>query len=132
MSSCKYIRKKKTRVCVGSLQDLISIQSRNIETPLFNTVDFDENFDPIEINPEVYAMFESVNGVTYFDGVSTEIAVTDYIYIMYNEDVTSENWILFDNKRFDILDVVDFERRKDFMKLVCVDKGLVSREGSKI
>ena len=133
MSNCVRIRKKKRRVCVGDMKDAITLQSREITAPLFNIVDFDENFQTLDpLVPEVLALIETVNGKVFFDGVNTETPVTHHIYISFQQAVTAEVWILFENRRFDILRVEDFEERHEIMKLVCVERGLATKEASKI
>lgn len=133
MAKCTYIRKKKRRVCAGDMKDPITLNFRDIQAPLFNTVDFDENFQPIDqVNPQRLSLVETVDGVTYFDGKNTEINVTHNIYISYDPQVNASVWIEFDGRRIDILKVEDYDERKEFMKLTCNDEGLVSREASKI
>lgn len=132
MSRCQAIRKKNREVCVGNMRDVIILQNRNITPPLFNTVDLDEDFQPIDPGtPERFAMIETVTGKTFFDGVGTETPITHIIYIRYDQLVTAETWIEFEDRRFDILAVEDFEERHTFMKLTCTDRGLLTKEASK-
>ena len=132
MSVCQSIRKKKRKVCVGDMRDVITLNDRNIIPPIFNTVDFNENFEPQDIvNPESLALVETVTGRTYFDGANTETPITHLIYIPYNPLVTSETWITFDGRRIDILRVEDLDERHEFLKLTCNDQGLLSRETTK-
>ena len=132
MPRCESIRKKKHRVCAGDMRDVIILNDRDITPPLFNTVDFDENFEPIDaVQPESLALVETVDGKTFFDGVNTETPITHIIYIPYNETVTAETWIEFESRRIDILRVEDFDERHQFLKLTCVERGLTSREASK-
>ena len=133
MPRCESIRKKKRIVCIGDMRDAITLNDRNITAPLFNTVDFDENFSPLNsIQPEILGLVETVSGKTYFDGVNTETPITHIIYIPYNEAVTSETWITFENRRIDILRVEDLDERHEFLELTCNDQGLVTREATKI
>ena len=133
MPICQSIRKKKRRVCVGDMRDPITLNNRNITAPLFNTVDFDENFEPIDSSqPETLSLIETVDGKTYFDGVNTETPITHIIYIPFNDSVTSETWIEFEGRRIDILRVENFDERNQFLKLTCNERGLTSREATKI
>lgn len=133
MSDCRSIRKKKRKVCVGDMKDPITLQNRDITPPLFNTVDFDEDFQPVDVLvPQVLSLVETVTGVTFFDGVNTETPVTHIIYIPYQEAVTAETWILFESRRIDILHVEDLDVRHEFMKLTCTERGLSNREATKI
>lgn len=133
MARCSSIRKKKRRVCVGDMKDPIILNNRNITPPLFNTVDFDENFTPInQLQPDVLSLVETVTGKTYFDGKNTDVNITHEIYISYDALVNASIWITFEDRRIDILKVEDFEERHEFMKLTCNDEGLTSRQASKI
>lgn len=132
MPACTSIRKKKRRVCVGDMKDVITLNDRNITPPLFNTVDFDESFTPQDsVNPDSLALVETVSGRTYFDGANTETPITHVIYMPYNPIVTAEAWITFDGRRIDILTVEDLDERHEFLKLTCNDQGLTSREATK-
>lgn len=133
MSQCQSIRKRKRNVCVGDMKDVITLQNRNITPPLFNIVDFDEDFQPIDpLNTERFSLIETTTGKTFFDGVNTDTPITHIIYIRFDTTVTSETWIEFESRRFDILKVEDFEERHTYMKLTCVDRGLISKDASKI
>ena len=132
MSACQSIKKRKRRVCLGDLVDPITIQSREIQTALFNTVDFGEAFEPINAPvPQRLSLIETVEGVIYFDGVGVDKNVTHKIYIPYDPLVTAQNWVEFESRRFDILRVEDLDERHEFQKLICTERGLTSAEGSK-
>lgn len=132
MSSCRSIRKKKRKVCVGDMRDPITIQNRNIKAPPFGSVNFRENFqDKNEVTPQTLSLIETVRGKVYFDGVSTETPVSHHVYIMFDPEVTSESWIIFEGRRLDILLVEDLDERHVFQLLTCTDTGLSSKEGSK-
>lgn len=132
MSNCTTIRKRKRRVCLGDLVDVITLHNREIETPAFNTVDFDETFTPINLaQPTRLSMINTVTGKTYFDGVNTEYAVTHEIYIVYDPQVTSATWLEFEGRRIDILNVEDFEERHEFMLLTCNERGRATQEATK-
>ncbi|MCW8929395.1 MAG: phage head closure protein [Gammaproteobacteria bacterium] len=114
------------------MRDVIKLKARSITAPLFNTVDFDEDFEEIPSLPEeVLSLVETVSGVVLFDGVNTETPITHYIYVMYNPLITAEVWIEFENKRIDIVRVEDLDERHEFLKLFCNDQGLISKEASK-
>lgn len=129
MARCTKIRRKKRRACVGDLTDLISIQNRNVTAPDFNSADFNADFSD-EAN--VWAGINTVHGKTFFDGVSTEVNITHEILIHFDETVTSSSWVLFESRRFDILDTEDLDERHEYMILTCAETGKTSREGSKL
>lgn len=125
---CTTIRIKKRKLCAGDLRHRIELSNRKLVAPLFNSVDFQENFKP---NTTVSAAIETVTGKVYFDGASIENPITHIIYIRFDPTVTASTWIIFDERRLDILKVEDLDERKEFLKLTCLDRGLVSREASK-
>lgn len=128
MARCTRIRRKKRRVCIGDLNEEIVLQNRNLTAPAFQAVDFEEEF---EDNGDAYAAIDTVTGKTFFDGVNTDSPVTHEIYIVFDTTVTAQSWVEFDSRRIDILKVENFEERNEFMLLTCVERGLISRAGSR-
>ncbi len=128
MVTCIKIRRRKRTVCIGDMQDEITIQDRDIIPPEFGKTDFDENFSN---DLTVWSAIKTVTGKTFFDGVNTDTPITHEIYIFFDATVTAESWIIFEDRRIDILKVEDFEERHEFMLLTCIDRGLLTREASK-
>ncbi len=129
MPKCSKIRRKKRQVCLGDLDKQIQLQDRDITPPVFGSADFDEKFTNTDL---VWAAIQTVNGKTFFDNVGVETNITHIIYIRYDAAVTSETWVLFDLRRFDILDTENLEERDEFLKLTCVDRGLATLAATKI
>jgi len=121
MAKCQFIKRKHRKVCIGDLNTLIKLQSRDIVAPLFDSVDFDENFQD---TAEVLALIETQTGRTVFDGVDTDINITHKIVIRYDATVTSETWIELAGKRVDIIFVENLESRNEWMLLFCVMRGV--------
>lgn len=128
MPVCKKIRTKNQRVCTGDLKWRVILQNRNIKPPAFGSVDFDETFTTSQT---VWAAIETKTGDTLFDGVDTDNKVTHVFYIRFKATVTSETWISFDGRRFDILNVESLDERKKYLKLTCIDRGLDTEEAAK-
>lgn len=121
MPKCSQVRKKRRNVCIGDMEDEITLEDRDITPPEFGSTDFSETFTT---SSTVWALIETVDGKTFFDGVSTEDNVTHWVYINYDATVTAETWItLSDSRRLDILRVEDLDERNDFMLLHCTDRG---------
>ena len=120
MSKCVSIRKKKRKVCTGDMKDLITLQNRAIQGITTSDVDFTENFTEAAV---VWSMIETVQGVTVFDTSNTEIVITHKFYVRYDPTVTSETWIEFDNRKFDIVTVTNLDERKDYLLLQCRERG---------
>jgi hypothetical protein len=135
MAQCKKIRKPHRKVCVGDMDDVVVFQFRNISAPIFNTVDFTEDFTNMdEESPDSFALITTPNGKTWFDGVATEFKVTHEIYVPFDERITSEIWLTIEGEsedhRVDILSVNDLENRHEIMLLTCNDQGLVNRDAT--
>ena len=128
MPRCQFIRRKNRKVCLGDLDNAITLENRAIQAPDFDTVDFDEEFTAP--NPPISAMIQTVSGKTFFDGVSTEIDITHWIYINFDATVTAETWVKFeDGRRLDILRVENLDERSQYQLLHCTDRG--DKEASK-
>ncbi len=121
MAKCSFLKRPHRKVCLGDLNDLITLQTRDITEPLFDTVDFDENFVDL---PQVYAKIKTTSGRTVFDGVDTDVNVSHEITIRFDSVVTSETWVEFEGRRLDILRVEDLEERHEWMLLLCLDRGI--------
>lgn len=121
MPDCQFIKRKHRKVCVGDLDTLVKIQSRDIVSPLFNAVDFDEDFQD---QSEVWAMIETQNGKTIFDGVGTDINITHKITIRFDPTVTAERWVEIALRKFDIVLAENFEERDEWLLLLCKERGL--------
>lgn len=117
MSICVKIKKKSRKICTGDLRDRITLQNRSIQP---EEIDFTEDFTN---DIEVWAMIETARGLDSFDGVTLANIVTHKIYIRFLAGVTEETWILFDERRFDIMDVENLDERKTFMLLRCKERG---------
>lgn len=124
MPRCQPIQKKRRNVCIGDMEDEIILENRAIQAPDFDKVDFDEEFTAP--NPPVWSMIDTVQGKTFFDGVSTERDITHWVYINFDTTVTAETWVkLADGRRLDILKVENLDERSDYMLLHCEDRGAV-------
>jgi len=64
MPICQPIKKKRRNICIGDMEDEITLENRAIQAPAFDTVDFDEEFTGP--NPPVWALIETVRGKTFF------------------------------------------------------------------
>lgn len=128
MGRCTFVRPKKRKLCIGDLDTLIEIQSRELVVPFFESTDFDLNFTP---NFQAWAAIETVNGQVFFDGTNEERRITHNIYIQYNSTVTAESWILLNGRRLDILEVNNLDEQDKWLLLICTDRGTDQNESTK-
>ena len=120
MPRCTKKKRRNRTVCAGSLNKRIEIQSRTIRGARPGQKKFSEEFK--EKN-EVWAMLETTRGTQLFDGTDLMDGITHIFYIRFQENITQENWILFEDRRFDILDVEDLDENHEFLKLSCNERG---------
>ncbi|MDH3325169.1 MAG: phage head closure protein [Gammaproteobacteria bacterium] len=118
MSTCRKCNKRK--ISIGDLNRRITLQGRSIKG-LSDTVDFSETFTdkPVDVDAKV----ETVNGKTMFDGTNIERVITHNFYIRYDETVTSETWIKYKSKNFNIVATENFDERDEYLKLPAYERG---------
>ena len=110
---CTPIPSDSKRVCIGDLSKKIQIQVRSIQPPL-NGVDYGEVFSQTK---NVWAMCKTVSGEAIFDDSNIEQTVTHEFYIRYIPNVTFENWILYNNKYYDIVGVENLNESDEYLLL---------------
>lgn len=128
MPQCIKLKKKKQQYCIGDMRDEIVIQNRAITAPQTG-VDFSETFTN---TITVLSAINTVSGKTYFDDVGTETNITHTIGLRFVEGVTAESWVLFDERRLDVLTVDNLDERGQWMRLQCVDRGESAKAASEI
>jgi len=126
MGACKKVRITKRRFCVGDLRERITIQNRSIATP--DNLDFDETFDS---DLPLWAGVKTMVGVDVFDDSNTAVSATHDFIIRFRSDITAENWILWNNERYDILLTEDYDGQRLWLRLRCNLRGSSAKEVNK-
>lgn len=67
----------------------------------------------------LFAEIEDYKGRVFFNGQQTDKTITHKIKIRYQPNVTSENWLQMDSRRFRIRRVRDTLERHRFLELDC-------------
>ena len=99
---------------LGELRQRVEIQTLS-ETP-----DIGTSLTPVYTKVAiVWAKVEDVKGITKFSTFQIDPAITHRITIRYRSGVTTENWILYDGRRFRIRSVADRFERGRFLFLDC-------------
>ena len=125
---CQTIRSRKRRVCAGDLDTQIEIFDRNIRAPdSFSGWQHNQDYTP-KATP--WALVKSLNGIATFDGINLSGVQSLEIFIRYRDDVTAEDFVRIDGQNIEITSVEDLDRRKEFLRLVCLDRGAVEKEAS--
>lgn len=119
MAKCRKIRKTTRKLCVGDLDQLISLIKRTLKAPKTG-VDFTHESTKIE---EVWCFIKTLRGQEQFANVEQGPLPTHAFHVLYDERITKEYDIEFENKRYDILDVEDLDENHEFMILRARIKG---------
>lgn len=104
----------------------ISIQSRAIKPLSVSNVDMNLDFTE---KYAVDALISTPRGSVLFDGVGTDQPITHIFTIRYQECITAEDWIVYDYRKFDILDVENCGECNKIIVMRCRERG--SKEASK-
>lgn len=106
-------------VNIGDMRQRIYLHTRSISSPMFGSVDFDEQFS----GSPIWAAIKTLGGKVVFDGVGQDVIATHVIYIRHR-DASSQNFVqATDGRRFRILQVEDYDDRHEFLALLCTDRG---------
>lgn len=129
MPECIKLKKKKRQYCIGDLRDEIVLQNRSLEPPVneIDSTDLTEEFTDTLI---ILSAINTVSGKTYFDGIGTETNITHEIGFRFVEGITAETWILYDERRLDILNLQDLDERREWLLAQCVDRGEAAKDAS--
>ena len=125
MSVCVKIRGKKRQLCAGDLDRLIKLQERTITPPdEDDDTDYGLDFEDL-LQDDVFAMVVTrPNGTTFFDTVTNLDVIVDIeFYIRFLEGITAQTWIEFEDTRYSILNAEDLDKRHEWLKLTCNERG---------
>lgn len=118
---CQKIFKRHRKSSIGHMRDRIKLLPRAITEPLFGITDFTETFTDVT---ETWANVTTTNGESMFDGVNTDVSITHEVFIRFDSSITEEAWVrLDDGTLLNIVSVENFEKRSEFMRLVCNERG---------
>lgn len=122
MTTCIKIRGKKRELCAGDLDRLITLQKRTITVPTPESeTDYDEDFDDID---DVLAMvLTTKKGTIFFSDTNTEKTIDIEFYIAFLDGITAETWIKFEDENYEILFTEDLDKRHQYLRLVCTERG---------
>ena len=121
--SCKTIKPKTIKVCIGSMNKKIKITVRTLTPPSADGVDFDE---VLSGEKEVWAAVETHRGIEVFNGTNLIGVATHLFYIRALTGQTAEDWVEFKGNYYRILDVQNFQEDDRFQVLRCGIRGITS------
>jgi SPP1 family predicted phage head-tail adaptor len=129
VAKCITVQRKDTHICVGSLNKKISIFERTLTASSDpDVLDYEEVFTEVSTP---WAMLETIKGEVIFDNVSIDRIATHNFYIRYDASITQENWIVFNNNHYDILNVENLDENFRFLRLESVIRGDVAKDATK-
>jgi len=121
MPQCIKIKTKKRQLCTGDFEHEITLYDRTISTDNDGDVDYELTF---ENGIFAWAAIDTLaKGLDVFDGANLVGVATHIFYIQHIDGLTSEKWIQFDSRNFDILSVENLDERKEFQALYCNERG---------
>jgi head-tail adaptor len=110
-------RRRLKKYGIGDMRELITVHTRVITPPDFDSVSFTEEYDA---GTEMWASVETPtvrNGVAYFDGVNVPDGTTHVFIVRFDDSITSENIIRWDGEAYKILFIRDPDKRLQYLEL---------------
>lgn len=125
---CETIQSRKRRVCAGDLNHRIEIFDRDIQAPNAGSAwAHRQQYTP---KASVWAAVRTLNGVATFDGINLAGVQSLEAFIRYRSDVTAGDFLRIDGQNIEITSVEDLDRRREFLRLVCLDRGDANQEAA--
>lgn len=131
---CEKIVIKKRGICIGDLNKKIILHTRDIDSP-DTPLDFD--YDQVLTTKEIiWAAIQTVSGqlgsgIAIFDGSELIGNASHLVYIRYNKNITSENFMEFESNYYRILRIENMDQNNTIMKMYCNIRGTVNNEVNK-
>jgi SPP1 family predicted phage head-tail adaptor len=116
----KRVEPKRKKVPIGKMKHKIQIFNKDISSPFGNSIDFGQDLTPVA---SPYVMIRTITPKEIFDGVNLVGTATHEFHTRYNANITSEMWIMYDNKFYDIISIQDDDGYKEFMILNVNERG---------
>lgn len=127
---CNKFRSKSRKLCSGDLKDLIEIQQRVLKPPQPGQMSGTEIFTTIK---SVWAFANTVRGTSRFASVNIDENATHLWYIRYDPDLdieTKNNFILYESRRFSIIDVTNDDENDNFLIIQTRETGDDDKEAA--
>jgi head-tail adaptor len=131
-TKCKYVQFTKSKLCLGDLKHKITLFKKAIVTPTYQSVNLvDYSFDYEEMG-SVWAAIVTIKGDAIADSVAKEDLPTHKFYIKYIGDLSTENWILFKDYRYEILRIINVNEDDVYLEIHALKTGLETQQASKV
>lgn len=130
MATCEKIRAKRRKICVGDLTRRVQIYRRSLQ-PVTQSSDGQVS-QGYELVAEPYAMIESRNAITTFDGITISDIEAYRIYVRFDSRIkySDDLYVRLNGENIQIRAVENLDARNEFVALVCVNQGDETRAGA--
>lgn len=134
MSECSVNRKriKKTLVCVGDRESLVTIQTRELDS---SDVDSSQPVYTFATVRQQWCGIETLEGVPKFAKINIEDGATHLFWTDYDAGLSAlENrntYILHDSKRYKVLKVTNVNEKNETLVIQTTERGATSEEATK-
>jgi SPP1 family predicted phage head-tail adaptor len=131
MSCKKRIRFQKAKICTKDLDKRITLEYPfNIGTSNFD-INTDRSFKKIG---DFWAAIKTTAGSQFFDEVNLQEGITTDFYIRFTKsvDLSRTIWVIYNNRRFKIVNPENINEDNLWIKLRAVERGTVLKEANKI
>ena len=110
-----------TAVTSSTYVSAVKLLPRELTEPGFGETDFGHDFSG---GMTVWTKIFTTAGKTIFNGINTDVNVTHEVYVRFDASITAETWVeLADGTRLDIVMVEDLDERREWLKLLCTERG---------
>lgn len=108
-------RRRLRKYSVGDMRERITIHTRTITPPDFNSAAFTETYDA---GIEDWASVETPHkGVSLFSGVNVPDNTTHIFITRFDATWTSENIIRWEGDAYKILSIIDPDKRQQYVEM---------------
>lgn len=121
MTECHKLSGLKRGICIGALDRLITLKSRDIQAPGGDSVDYSEDFVSLV---DVWAKVGTLaKGPVFVDGTNIARQATHVFGIRYFDNINSETWVELAGVNYDVLNIENLEERDEWLFLYAMKRG---------
>ena len=114
-------RRRLKKYSIGDMRERITIHTRTITAPTYGSVSISETYDS---GAFYWASCETLDKKKQtFDGINIPDSATHSFTIRYDETVTAENIINFQDEYYEIIKTSDPDKRRQYLELFSKLKG---------
>lgn len=131
MATRKTAKRRLKKYAIGDMRERITLHERTITAPVFGSAAFTEAYDT---GVTVWASASTLSlvsaGQALFDGVQMKDRPTDVFIIRYRDNVTTETIIRWQGNAYEIKEIINPDRRKQYIELRSRIIGDVNKEAN--